>query len=166
MQPCTIFLLVHVGSYGWSDQHFFLGTRSATDQYNCDEQCFFEENTKFGVFNCPGNFFSRNFDFAKILQSRKVSLEKVIVRYLSFLVLSYKPPPSLHANSCWASNQTRPSLLDHFFFAKNFLRQNSRLHFIFLNSKVCSRFINILECKMTQKFLGVHMPFRDLGNVR
>lgn len=99
---------------------FVLGTRSATDQYNCDEQCFFEENTKFGVFNCPGNFFSRNFDFAKILQSRKVSLEKVIVRYLSFLVLSYKPPPSLHANSCWASNQTRPSLLDHFFFAKIF----------------------------------------------
>lgn len=92
MQPWTIFLLVHVGSCGWSDQHFVLGTRSATDQYNSDEQCFFEENTKFGVFNCPGNFFSRNFDFAKILQSRKVSLEKVIVRYLSFLVLSYKPP--------------------------------------------------------------------------
>ena len=56
---------------------FVLGTRSATDQYNCDEQCFFEENTKFGVFNCPGNFFSRNFDFAKILESRKVSIEKV-----------------------------------------------------------------------------------------
>ena len=53
-----------------------------------------------------------------------------------------------------------------FFLRKHFLRQNSRLHFIFLKSKVCSRFIDILERKMTQKFLGVHMPFRDLGNVR
>ena len=50
---------------------FVLGTRSATDQYNCDEQCFFEENTKFGVFNCPGNFFSRNFDFAKFFAIAK-----------------------------------------------------------------------------------------------